>query len=277
MSYKIEKIAIGGIGGSGTRAVAQLFLELGYFMGDDLNPQKDNLLYTLLFKRKDILLMPKIELEKRLDFFYNYSSTNYDLSDHEIEWLLSLAKDANIEHSKEWLHQRALNCIKNTPDMHENWAWKEPNTHIIIDKILEYSPDLKFIYVYRNGLDMAFSFNQQQLKFWGEIFLNKFQLEITPKNSLNYWCKVHQRMKSIQKMYPENIYMLDLDRLCDNIGESLSHLFDFLGIENVEINKYKEIFIKPKSIGRYRNFPDEEFNKDDIDYVKEVYKRDFII
>src|ERR1700675_795212 len=44
-------LVIGGIGGSGTRVAAQLLIELGFYLGDDLNPALDNLTSTFLFKR----------------------------------------------------------------------------------------------------------------------------------------------------------------------------------------------------------------------------------
>jgi len=51
-SYSTEApVAIGGVGGSGTRLIAQCLKELGYFIGSDLNESNDNLLFTALFKR----------------------------------------------------------------------------------------------------------------------------------------------------------------------------------------------------------------------------------
>ena len=47
-------VAIGGIGGSGTRVVVEILQDLGYYVGDDLNPALDNLLFTLLFKRRSL-------------------------------------------------------------------------------------------------------------------------------------------------------------------------------------------------------------------------------
>jgi len=44
-------VAIGGVGGSGTRVVAETVNRLGIAFGRDLNGASDNLLYTLLFKR----------------------------------------------------------------------------------------------------------------------------------------------------------------------------------------------------------------------------------
>ncbi len=42
-------VIIGGIGGSGTRVVAEILTLFGYFMGHDLNSAGDILTYTLLF------------------------------------------------------------------------------------------------------------------------------------------------------------------------------------------------------------------------------------
>ncbi|MCW3019543.1 MAG: hypothetical protein JWN10_1851, partial [Solirubrobacterales bacterium] len=44
-------LVIAGIGGSGTRVAAQLLIELGFYLGEDLNPALDNLTSTFLFKR----------------------------------------------------------------------------------------------------------------------------------------------------------------------------------------------------------------------------------
>ena len=48
-------VAVGGVGGSGTRLIAQVLLELGYYLGGDLNESLDNLWFTLLFKRREVL------------------------------------------------------------------------------------------------------------------------------------------------------------------------------------------------------------------------------
>ena len=44
-------LVIGALGGSGTRVVAQVFMDAGYHMGHDLNSANDNLTFTLLCKR----------------------------------------------------------------------------------------------------------------------------------------------------------------------------------------------------------------------------------
>jgi len=50
-----DGIAIGGVGGSGTRLVAGALAAAGYFIGYDLNEASDNLTFSLLFVRREIL------------------------------------------------------------------------------------------------------------------------------------------------------------------------------------------------------------------------------
>jgi len=51
MDRLMGPIVVGGVGGSGTRVVAEILSKFGFYLGNDLNGASDNLLYTLLFKR----------------------------------------------------------------------------------------------------------------------------------------------------------------------------------------------------------------------------------
>lgn len=44
-------IVIGGVGGSGTRLIAEIVMDMGFYLGDMLNQSKDLLYFSLLFKR----------------------------------------------------------------------------------------------------------------------------------------------------------------------------------------------------------------------------------
>lgn len=274
MSYRYHHptIAIGGLGGSGTRAVAELFEKLGFFMGYDINESNDNLFYTLLFKRKNIFLLSQEELRYRVELFYRIMSTDEELSAEEYAYLQKLACDDNPQHPKEWLIERveAVRSLKR--EVHPKWGWKEPNTHLIAEKFLIFSPDLKFVYVYRNGLDMAYSTNQNQLRFFGDIFLNEEQVEITPRNSLKYWCKVHQRVQNLAKRYRKRVYLLDFDRLCIESEKELQKLFTFMEIsDTMKIKTLGEIFQLPSSYRRYEKHTLENFDSEDKECVQKIY------
>lgn len=55
MNKKI--ISIGALGGSGTRAIAQVLIQADVFMGDDLNNSSDNLFFTRLLNCQTIGLL----------------------------------------------------------------------------------------------------------------------------------------------------------------------------------------------------------------------------
>jgi hypothetical protein len=72
-------------------------------------------------------------------------------------------------------------------------GWKEPNTHIVMDRLPALLPQMKYIHVMRNGLDMAHSRNQNQLRLWGRYLVGP-DCRDDPRSSLKYWCRTHQRI-----------------------------------------------------------------------------------
>lgn len=265
---KESTIAVGGIGGSGTRVVAQILKELGYFIGNDLNEPNDNLLFTLLFKRENILIQTDKELEKLFAIFMTVLKQDRDLSQKELNILDKLSSKDREQHKKEWLEDR-LKLLKHDSKL-VKYAWKEPNTHIVIERLLKLDENLKFIYVYRNGLDMAYSSNQNQLKLWGSIFFAEKDIAINPKNSLKYWCMAHKRILKLQEEFSNKIYMLDFDRLCTDTTYSLEKLQDFIGFQD-NIESFKNMLQKPTSLDRYKLHDLSEFDVEDLEFISTLY------
>lgn len=263
----LSPLVIGGVGGSGTRLIAQIFQESGYFMGNDLNESNDNLLFTLIFKRESILIETDEEIERLSNIFVKIMTQESKLSAKETARLIELSSADRTLHQSDWLKER-LNYLNFTAGNNKLWGWKEPNSHIVIEKLLHLHKDLKFIYVFRNGMDMAYSSNQNQLKLWGSIFLNQKDIEINPRNSLKYWCLAHKRILKLQKKYPTNITLLDFDKLCLEPLKTLAELDKIFNINSVALESLVQA---PSSIGRYRSFPLENFDKEDLDFVASVY------
>ena len=63
-------VAVGALGGSGTRVIAQILMDLGVDLGGVLNEPNDNLIFTALFKSpKWYQLSNKEDVRKRLRIF----------------------------------------------------------------------------------------------------------------------------------------------------------------------------------------------------------------
>lgn len=269
MNKKETIYAIGGVGGSGTRVVAELLKKLGYFMGDDLNESNDNLLFTLLFKRESILCTTNEEFEALLRIFLKHNALGEALTQEEHTIVKHLASKDRTLHHKEWLQKRLPSLERSYK--HKLWGFKEPNSHIVIERLFEYMPELKFIYVYRDGRDMAYSSNQNQLTLWGPIIANSKEFEPNVKNSLKYWVRTHTRMIQLSGSYPEKILMLDFDKLCLDTELQLSKIATFMNRDKEELLKHRKLIKAPSSIGRYKQHSLSDFDPDDLEKIQEIY------
>ncbi len=232
----VPLVAIGGVGGSGTRLVAQMLGAAGFHLGDDLNDASDTLWFTLLFKRVDILHVdgPQFDRLTRLLVAALHRDRPIDATDRAL--VRSLADDDRPQHSSGWLRARAESLLAavERPPVDAPLAWKEPNTHVVIQRLWQRLPQLRYVHVVRNGVMMAHSSNQNQLRLWGPSVLGQ-DGPVTPARSLAYWCRVHQRMQRTLADNRERMYWLDYDRLCREPQAEAEKLCRFLdcGVEQM--------------------------------------------
>jgi len=263
-------IAIGGIGGSGTRLLARLLMELGYFMGPDLNESLDNLWFTLLFKRPAILEASPDEFSRLARLFVNGMTGGTPPEDGDARFIDLLAHESRpAEFPVEWFLARAasLKTARMNPSP-VTWGWKEPNTHIVIPRLRQCLPGLKYVHVMRNGLDMAFSGNQTQLRFWGAWLIGD-KIELTPRYSLKYWRVVHERILTLGQEMEGDLLLLDYDQFCRSPAEGLSHLLAFLGLDISRDRQSKLIshVHPPASLGRFKQHGTQDFDPEDLAFA----------
>jgi hypothetical protein len=267
-------VAIGGVGGSGTRLVAELLRGLGYYMGGDLNEATDNLWFTLLFKRVELWEGAEGELSDGIEVFTAAMAEMRALTETEAAWVRGLAAADRPQHTSVWLKDRVTSLLAatRTPRHLRPWAWKEPNTHVVLDRLQAAMPDLAYIHVVRNGLDMAFSANQNQLRLWGARVLGVDEVDATPRNSLAFWCRVHQRVERIGRQMPGRFLWLNYDQLCSSPLDGLRVLLAFLDAvpDAATESALLARIHAPASIGRFRRHGAELFDPEDVAYVRSL-------
>ncbi|WP_159107377.1 sulfotransferase [Azospirillum sp. B506] len=229
-------MAVGAIGGSGTRVVASIVQSIGYFIGKELNQSYDNMLFSRIFKRTEILDLPEEKFSRLVEDF------SRDMTHH-----MSVEK-----------------AIR--------WGWKEPNTHIVVDRLRKVLPTLKYIHVIRNGLDMAHSENQNQPRLWGSHVLGgRKQSIITPRYSLKYWCAVHRRVMRIseEKSNHGRFLIIKYEHLCASPQTTIGEICNFLSydVSRKELEELSLIVSPPASIGRWRKAGTDIFDREDVDYA----------
>lgn len=224
--------AIGGLGGSGTRATAMLVRNCGCWLGGDLNYALDNLWFTLLFKRASVLT----DNEARLKALFGMFSARmtgadpYDIAGARD--LTDLARRDRFTHTAEWLQARldSFASPENRKSAGQRWGWKEPNTHVVIERLFRLCDDLKYVHVVRDPYYMAFSKNQNQAKIWGSVFLDR-PLSANANDALAYWVAVHRRIEALGDQYPGRIMFFNHDRFMADPEPEAARLLDFLQID----------------------------------------------
>ena len=266
-------VVIGGLGGSGTRLIVQCLSESGFYIGGDLNQASDNLWFTLLFKNSDILRISDKEFGQLMTIFLKGMRGSELFNLHELDILERLSCQNRLQHSSAYLTQRVYSLWANSKvnNLAGHWGWKEPNTHIVLHRLLKCFPEIKYIHVVRNGLDMAFSKNQNQLKFWGSHFYGR-DVDVSAHAALNFWCKMNKRILDIGKTMHSNFLFLNYEHFCLKPEDGLDQLLEFADVSQSSFDRsvLLRLIKTPNTIGRFRAHDLTVFNQEDIDYVAEL-------
>jgi len=273
-------IVIGGMGGSGTRLVAEILSQFGIFLGDDLNVASDNLLYTLLFRRSAWFYKSyqnRNRIQTGLSVLDKLLLKEYGLSFKEIWFLLYAVTDMSLHYRRDersWSLMRLRKIINNTrfkDNQYNGWGWKEPNSYLILENLKDHYNSLKFIHTIRHGADMAFSKNQRQLRTWGDLFGIPEPSKDFPSASLKFWARANQAVEKLGESLGVNQYLqINYDLLCQKPDQIINELITFLNID-VDKPTYQAALKLPKippSLGRYKKEDLSQFDMDDLNVVK---------
>jgi len=262
-------VVVGGIGGSGTRVVAQLLADLGFFIGSDLNDSLDDLGFTALFKR--IALWPleanAVPLTQALSIYLTSRGIavppgiNQEEHRKRTERLIG-----DIALREKWLEHGEitdrLTELCQIDDLPEKWGWKEPNAWVVLPFLLDAIPRVKYIHVLRDGRDMALSNNKNQLQLWGEALLGRPIDSESVEDALDYWCYIHERLVPLSRKHPHNVLLVKLESLIEAPTPTMGAILNFLGEnEGHNVDLLIQKIKRPSSVGRHLNIAFSVTNK----------------
>lgn len=192
---------VGGVGGSGTRAVADYLQAAGLFIGEDLNQSLDALPFVSF-----------------LDAFVP-------------RWL---------EHSKEggtgFPFDQARDAWRVCRDRHLDgrvsmrWAAKNPRSLLMFEFVLQVEPGARFLHVVRDGFDMAFSSNQRQASRYADQVLDSDSGLSEKARSLAYWAAINQRAITMGARYPGRYQLIRYEDFCAHPVNTMRSACEKLGM-----------------------------------------------
>ena len=198
-------LVIGATGGSGTRVVARITLRAGYDLGSHLNDAEDALEFVGFHNR---WINRVIAADER------------PFSTRESEQMIADFR-------------AALKChLPRHGDMGQLWGWKAPRSIYFLPLFHRLFPDVKFIHVLRDGRDMAFSKNQNQLRQHGSAILTWRERWFLPApvRSILLWDRMNRRAARFgEAQFGDNYLAVRFEDLCRAPAETVERILCFLG------------------------------------------------
>lgn len=156
------------------------------------------------------------------------------------------------------------------------WGWKAPRSIYLLPFLHAQFPQLKFIQVLRDGRDMAFSKNQNQLRKHGAEVLTWRErwFYSTPFRSILLWERVNLRTAEYcETRLGKNYLAVRFEDLCDAPVETTARIMQFLdaGVDAGSIARAE--ISPPSSIGRWREQPARLVSK--LERVAKISLRKF--
>ncbi len=231
---KNSPVVIFGIGGSGTRIVAKVVRSAGYDLGKNVNPFEDTL---------------------DISFFLNRQANKYIVQSN---WLNNQMErnvdEVMIRDFKEVIIKHKSDITK------EKWGWKSPRSIYMLPFFHQQYPNMRAIHVVRDGRDMAYSDNQNQLKIHGPFILrgNQFK-KPEPIQSITLWSIINLAALEYGEKHLKNYLCIRFEDLCQKPNDIVEKIFRFL---DTPIS-YEIIpsILRPKTIGRWQKYDQSEIKK----------------
>lgn len=219
-------IAIGGVGGSGTRVVAELVRRLGVFTGDNLNKFNDNLDFPGLDRFLRITPDPVRPL----------------LLPGEVAEFARIMRAGLDRHA----------------EYGAGWGWKNPPNYLFLEQFAAHLPNLRYIHVIRDGLDMALSRNTRQVRQWGHLFDVTYGEPTKTASMLQFWIEANRfAVETASSLLGDRFMMINFDQMCRNPTPTILELARHLGVaqDGLDVDELSQTVSTPASLGRSNRWP----------------------
>lgn len=219
---------IGATGGSGTRVVARIARCGGMFIGTNLNESADALGVAAFDDRW----------------------AKFFARDDAMSSLRAFPKEMIIDFEAMLACHRASIATATQP-----WGWKHPPSIYLVPFYHQQFPLLKFLHVIRDGRDMAYSTNQNQLQKFGSAALTSTESEWSqPLRSMALWSRVNLHAAEYGDKHLHGQYLVvRFEDLCSQPVPTTKRILTFFGLSGDAEEIAEHEITPPESMGRWKS------------------------
>lgn len=229
----LDVIVIGGTGGSGTRALAELCHLNGMVMPKPRNSAHDwiGLRHVLNAWTKRILA--------------HTSSLDYTFAE------LPAPMRARIEADLKLAFADAVPAA--VVEKGRSFGWKNPRSLMLMPVLAHFLPRLRFAQLVRDGRDMALSKNDNQTQRYGKFLFDDPDAGGPEVAAARFWSRANLEAATAgRRLLGERYHVVGFEAACVPGNAVLPPLLDALGLRRRQIDG---VFVAPESIGRWRTMP----------------------
>lgn len=239
----MDPIVISGLGGSGTRVIAEVLRRAGVDIGFDLNESLDDLTFTLLFKRPRALTsesgsLKDKEIPKLLKTYGHLRGKDMAISAPSYILVALATWDHFVleeYYGMKWAVERASRALYPTvarPTSVGKWAWKEPHAFLFMPWLLQEFSTMKYVHVVRHGFDMAYTENTQQFTHWRHLFgMSRHICE--PKSMFEFWYRANREALNVvhAQQRKKDTVVIRYEDFCAKPRAEIQRMVDAVQIE----------------------------------------------
>ena len=228
---KLKKLTpqfIGATGGSGSRVVAKIVQKGGMFIGNKRNHSEDSLEMIEYLSSKKIT-----------------ANWNSHISAESYAQIIDKLENGLED------YLAGLDSISQA----QLWGWKIPPSIFLLPFLHAQFPKIKCLHLIRDGRDMAYFDNQNQLRYLGPLLLNSEELSWKkPLQSIALWNKLNLLTAEYgEKHLPSQYLQVRFEDLCLQPVSTIERIFKFFGLAG-DIERIARTEIStPKSLGHWQN------------------------
>lgn len=214
---------IGATGGSGTRALAKVLRTSGMYTGTELNDYEDALPFGAFSDRW----------------------INRVVTSRGVDPTLAEEMGRDLD--------RVLEAhLAGMPAGAGCWGWKEPRSIYLVSFFDGAMPSLRFLHFIRDGRDMAFSENQQQLRKHGRAVIGGVDPFRRWARSIRLWARINTEAADYcERALGERYLRVRFEDLCAEPRRTIEQVFDFFRIDG-DAEAASTVVRPPSTLGRWR-------------------------
>jgi Sulfotransferase family len=134
------------------------------------------------------------------------------------------------------------------------WGWKEPRSIYLLPFFDSAMPGFRFVHFVRDGRDMAFSDNQNQLIKHGRAVLGEDVRRKSPEQSIALWNAVNLRAADYgETSMGERYLRVRFEDLCSDPAGTARAVYGFLDLRGDPGDAASEQVSPPATLGRWRD------------------------